>query len=448
MKLKVNLQKIIAVTVFTALITFSFASFPAFADSEPIMTNQEYYAAQAYLIAKYKDGDISYSEFQHQTQAVTDEYVNNNTIGGELQAGALNASNTVAAVAQKIGSTVQKYGDSAREYIDDYVSDFFNSYTVLSYEPTTGLDGHGALCKQYISGNLSYAVYCDYIEVLPNGYYNMVNVRVQKRYNGSSEPWRVEYTDYDGVFQTLEIKYCKVYGDVRYPTGEQAPNDDEYETISDYDFSQVPERELEDLLKKILNEMEIKEPDLSTLEGLLNAIYARLGTLDSDNDNALLSQILAAIKAIKLENSDNSELLDTLEDLKNSLVYDDEENSETIAEQLKKIIDNQLTVDDFTIDDELYNNRMEILKLRFMGKFSFIHDLSDFVTYIFNSYSNSSDNPEIGFTYDGNSYSVNLDYYNDVLPLVQCIIAAFVYITYAYHTYRKIPSYINGGDNE
>lgn len=448
MKLKVNLQKIIAVTVSTAVITFSFASFPAFADSEPIMTNQEYYAAQAYLIAKYKDGDISYSEFQHQTQAVTDEYVNNNTIGGELQAGALNASNTVAAVAQKIGSTVQKYGDAAREYIDDYVSDFFNSYTVLSYEPTTGLEGYGALCKQYISGSLSYAVYCDYIEVLPNGNYNMVNVRVQKRYNGSSEPWRVEYTDYDGVYQTLQIKYCKVYGDVRYPTGEQAPNDDEYETISDYDFSQVPERELEDLLKKILNEMEIKEPDLSTLEGLLNAIYARLGTLDSDNDNALLSQILAAIKAIKLENSDNSELLDTLEDLKNSLVYDDEENSETIAEQLKKIIDNQLTVDDFTIDDELYNNRMEILKLRFMGKFSFIHDLSDFVTYIFNSYSNSSDNPEIGFTYDGNSYSVNLDYYNDVLPLVQCIIAAFVYITYAYHTYRKIPSYINGGDNE
>ena len=230
--------------------------------------------------------------------------------------------------------------------------------------------------------------------------------------------------------------------------GSQAETNDEFETISDYDFSEAPERELEDLLKKILDEFELKEPDLSTLEGLLNAIYARLGTLDSDNDNNLLSKILAAIEAIKLENTDNSELLDTLEYLKDSLVYDDGENVETIAEQLKKIIDNQLTVDDFTIDEELYNNRMEILQLRFMGKFSFIHDLSEFVTYIFNSYSNSSDSPEIGFTYDGNSYSVNLDYYKDVLPLVQCIIAAFIYITYAYHTYRKIPSYINGGDNE
>ena len=58
------------------------------------MTKQEYYAAQSYLIAKYKDGDISYSEFQQQTQTVTDEFVTNNTVGGVLQAVALNASNT------------------------------------------------------------------------------------------------------------------------------------------------------------------------------------------------------------------------------------------------------------------------------------------------------------------------------------------------------------------
>lgn len=311
------MKRLTALTIAVLMILSIFSLTVSADETEERMTKQEYYAAQSYLIAKYKDGDISYSEFQQQTQAVTDEYITNNTIGGELQAGALNASNTFNAVAQKIGNTVQKYGDAAREYIDDYVSDFFNSYTVLSYEPTTGLEGHGALCKQYINGSLSYAVYCDYIEVLPNGNYNMVNVRVQKRYNGSSEPWRVEYTDYDGVYQTLQINYCKVYGDVRYPTGEQAPTDDEFETISDYDFSQATDRELEDLLKKILNEMQIKEPDLSTLEGLLNAIYSRLGTLDSDNDNAMLSAINAAIISLATDtNNNNAELIESLKELK------------------------------------------------------------------------------------------------------------------------------------
>jgi len=45
-------------------------------------------------------------------------------------------------------------------------------------------------------------------------------------------------------------------------------------------------------------------------------------------------------------------------------------------------------------------------------------------------------------------YSINFSCYDDILPLAQCLIAAFIYITYAYHTYRKVPSYINGGDNE
>ncbi|MBD5144987.1 MAG: hypothetical protein HDT21_03610 [Ruminococcus sp.] len=455
MKLKVNLQKIIAVAVSTAVITFAFASFPAFADSEPIMTNQEYYAAQSYLIAKYKDGKISYSEFQQQSQAVTDEFVTNNTVGGVLQAGALNASNTFNAVSQKIGNTVQKYGDVAREYIDDYVSNFFDSYTKLNNEPVFDFQGRGAGYRipfsNYGNGKIDgYEIYrCDYVEIVDGGgyiYYRFYNVhRDIYRLDGSF--W---FTRGDNNIVTHEPKDGeKRYGDWRYANdGTQADTDDEFETISDYDFSQASERELEELLKKLLNEMELKEPDLSSIDGLLNAIYARLGTLDSDNDNSLLSQILTAIEAIKLENTDNSELLETLESLKDSLVYDDGEKVETIAEQLKKIIDNQLTVDDFTIDDELYNNKMEVLKLRFMGKFSFIHDLSDFVTYIFNSYSNSFDSPEINFTYGGNSYSVNLDYYKDILPLVQCIIAVFIYITYAYHTYRKIPSYINGGDNE
>ena len=191
-------------------------------------------------------------------------------------------------------------------------------------------------------------------------------------------------------------------------------------------------------------------PDLSTMEGLLNAIYARLGTLDSDNDNALLSQILAAIESLDKGSgsTENNDLKDVLEHLKDSLVYDDGENVVTISEQLKEIIDNQLTAEDFAIDETVYNQHSEVLKLRLLGKFSFIHNLSEFVTHIFDSYKNSSETLEISFDYGGKTHSVDFSYYNDFIPLVQCLFAAFIYITYGFHTYRKIPSYINGGDNE
>lgn len=461
MKYKVNLRKIFALIVSVALVISAFAVFSVSADDETVMTNQEYYAAQSYLIAKYKDGDISYSEFQERSQAVTDEFVTNNTIGGVLQSGALNASNTFTAVSKKIGDTFQKYGDAGREYIDDYVSEFFDSYTVLSDKPTTDLQGGNAVLEVVLgtgSDSQRRKYYLnDYGLKLVNSdgaiSYKMRSntlVRMSLSQNGKTSEYTYDSSNAEISYSlsNANVSAIRIYGDWRSDDDTPVETDDTFETVKDYDFSEVPEKELEDLLKKILDEFEINEPDLSTMEGLLKAIYARLGTLDSDNDNALLSQILSAIKAIKLDNSDNSDLLKVLEDLKNSLVYDDGENVETISEQLKKIIDNQLTVDDLTIDEELYNNRMEVLQLRLIGKFSFIHDLSDFVIYIFDSYSNSSENPEISFTYDDKSYSVNFDYYKDVLPLAQGIIAAFVYITYAYHTYKKIPSYINGGDNE
>lgn len=99
------MKRITAIAI-AVLMILSFTC-TVYADDTSVMTNKDYYAAQSYLIAKYKDGKISYSEFQQHTQAITDEYVSQNTVGGVLQAGALNASNTFNAVAQKIGNTVK-----------------------------------------------------------------------------------------------------------------------------------------------------------------------------------------------------------------------------------------------------------------------------------------------------------------------------------------------------
>ena len=251
-----------------------------------------------------------------------------------------------------------------------------------------------------------------------------------------------------------------LYGDWRYKDDTQAPTDDVYTDVSDYDFDDVPVPDLEELIKNILEELERQQPDLSSIEGLLKAIYNRLGTLDSDNDNALLSQILAAINALEINSGDNnngnsdsgsngySDLISVLEDIKNSLVFNNGEDIDTLSEQLRILIDSQLTVGDFVIDDDLYNTNLEILKLHLQQKFSFVSALKNLVDYAFNAYQNSSDKPRINFSLNSKEYHVDIDVLSEDLLFIRFVIAAFIYISYAYHTYRKIPSYINGGDNE
>lgn len=316
------MKRITAIAI-AVLMILSFTC-TVYADDTSVMTNKEYYAAQAYLVAKYKDGKITYSEFQQQSQAVTDEFVSKNTVGGVLQSGALNASNTFNAVAQKIGNTVQKYGESARDYINDYISDFFNSYTVLSDKPTTDLKGGTAMLKLKNDDGAYYVYYGN----VPGEFY----------YQGSSKclylkTYCDEFYDrygnllshYDSdssiSFDTTNRNDFNVYGKwIWRNDGTEAETDDEFETISDYDFSQASDRELEDLLKKILEAIELNEPNLSTMEGLLNAIYTRLGTLDSDDDNAMLSAINAAIISLASDtNASSAEVIGVLKELKEAM---------------------------------------------------------------------------------------------------------------------------------
>lgn len=320
------MKKIISLAI-AIIIAFLFLAFPfvVSADDETGMTNQEYYAAQSYLIAKYKDGKISYSEFQQQSQAVTDEFVSKNTVGGVLQSGALNASNNFNAVSQKIGDTVQKYGDSARDYISSFVSGFLNSYTVSNNKPTTDLKDSVAMVKIKNKDGSCYIYYGN-----TNGelYYNISSTT-----SLYLKTYRDELYGRDGsliyshnVNSSISCEYgtrsdVTIYGSWKWrESGLQAETDDEFQTITDYDFSEAPERELEDLLKKILNEFELQQPDLSSIEGLLNAIYARLGTLDSDNDNGLLSDINSSIQSLNSSISEFSNNIETsLNDLKETV---------------------------------------------------------------------------------------------------------------------------------
>lgn len=295
----------------------------AFADTEPsAITNKEYYIAQSDLIDKYCDGIITFEQYQEQSQSLTNEYVNSNTVGGVVNNGVLNVSNTMSALSMKLGSTVDKYGDEARGYISDWWNSTCNKKGVPTETTKTSdmdMRGYGA-CYFYIdSSGFKYYVYCNYIVIYENNTYTRFAPTRTFLDNGRGfYNWYSSGSNYNftGDLNGNEI----FYGDVRYADGTPYPTNDNYTygTIKKYD--EMTENHLEDLIDDFSDKITLENPDLSSLEGLLNAIYARLGTLDSDNDNGLLSQINESILSLSDSISDLSTSIETsLNDLKETV---------------------------------------------------------------------------------------------------------------------------------
>ena len=83
-----------------------------------------------------------------------------------------------------------------------------------------------------------------------------------------------------------------------------------------------------------------------------------------------------------------------------------------------------------------------------LGKFNFISEIKNFVQYAIDSYSSSSESPSISISLFGLTHSMDFSVFDENIQLIRWCIAAFVYLTFAFNTFRKIPSYINGGDNQ
>lgn len=408
-------------------------------------------------VGDYIDGKITYDEFVDKAAQIEEEYAED--MSNRLGLGFMSEING------KIAETYTQYKLNAPYYLKQWYQDFLKDYTDLAQiESPNNPDkkGYGAVAYAYYSSNPNtcHYLYADYIVITKpnaNGYYSAIGycldatsddngVLYSVSFNGG-----ISYTDsYHGIQyglsvdpETAQHRYIySFYGDIRYEDGTQAPTDDEFVDTEVLDFSNASDKDLEDLLEKLLNKLNLEMPDLSSIEGLLTSIYVRLGSLDSDNDDELLSQVLVAIQS--LQGTDNSELLEVLNEIKDKLTNGTTDDNTDLSEKLE----NMITVEDFTIDEEAYRNNSAVLKLRLQEKFIFTDELKNLVTYTFDSYSNASENPQLNLKYNDKSYVMDLSAYDEYMPTLRFIIAAFTYITYAYHTYRKIPSYINGGDNE
>ena len=240
----------------------------------------------------------------------------------------------------------------------------YGDYGIVNFYPN---DGRG-LCYQFsIRSNDNPSCYCfKYI------YYNNDGslFRVSEHYVDNHN----KYIDFSQLAMPSGFISINYYGDWRNADNTPAETDDIYETITDYDFTQATDKELEDLINDLLNEFELQMPDLSSIEGLLNAIYARLGTLDSDNDNELLASVNAAVLALVKSNGDNNkalldELLKFREDLKNGTVGAD---SSAHGHEVSGTLYNVIPLDKNWLN-KIFHDK-ENLKVQYEGKTYYLED--------------------------------------------------------------------------
>ena len=389
------------------------------------------------LLGEYKNGNITLDEFNEAYSSLSNEYATEHT------------KQVTATITGDLNDLVSIYGS---ESVNDMLDDVLNPYATTTTTSTTDTKGYGCLVVSVRTKYNNYyeKAYCEYavlsadniVAVYGDGYIEQYDVKTGNLVNTIPIYSNGGSPSYGGTFVDNADYRREVYGDLRYGDGSSAPTNDTFVEKPTYDFSNATDKDLENIFNNLNETLKRENPDLTTMEGLLESIYYRLGSLDSDNDNALLSQVLVAIQS--LQGTDNSELLAILNEIKEELTNGTTGDNSDLAEKLEKMI----TVDDFVIDEEAYKNHSEVLKLRLQEKFIFANQLKDFVLYSVNAYSNSSEKPEIVVERNGNSYSMDFSIYDNYIDEFRFLLAAFIYLSYAYHTYRKIPSYINGGDNE
>lgn len=438
MKLKSFLAVVLACCICCMVLVL-----PASAENNIIPNNSAKYYAYVYdQLLKYRNGEIDLGTFL------------GNTYSKYMDTGVDNIGQAFTNIADIVKSLTP--------FSDDKWNDWYRDNKMGGGggggdRDDSVLNGYGAVCVHYDSnGNLYKTVYAAYGVIKRQAGNQIVGYSL-----GDVTCKSVYFDNTVYVKDSVVCGYLNddsgnnyiLYGDWRYDNDDEASDiitELPEKEIPPYDDDSVPEDDLIDFLEDLLNDLQLQYPDLSTIEGLLRAILAKLGTLDSDNDNELLMQILAAIQSLKNsgETADNSELLKTLEELKNALVFKDDEKTASLAEMLNTLVQNQVRRSDITIDPSLYNQRYALIEAKLLGKFSFISEIKNFVQYAIDSYSNTENSPTVTIDLFNHQHTIDFSAFDDSINLIRWIVAAFVYLSYAFATFRKIPGYINGGDNQ
>ncbi len=294
-------------------------------------------------VIDFSNGNITYDQYTSRSAEIIGDYMAEYSDRAGL--------GFMAEINEKISETVAKYALDAPMYVSDWISDIISDYEETTTTSTTDKKGYTTMIKAtYITTPQIYQMFYwnGYIEVEPmedgtTDYH--CRWKGCERYSYSSSFGAVsEYTsfpDHDSAFST-DMYTISVYGDVRYLDGSEAPTDDEFETGTIIKFDDLSDSELEEILEDINEELERQNPDLSNIEGLLQAIYYQVCGINDkmityDQCNALILSLISS-------NDENAQdIINALFEIRDDLKNEDDTTSDDNTEN-----DN----DDTTSDDE------------------------------------------------------------------------------------------------
>lgn len=101
------------------------------------------------------------------------------------------------------------------------------------------------------------------------------------------------------------------------------------------------------------------------------------------------------------------------------------------------------------LSDEELANYQKKLETAVNARFLPAIELKDLVEKALTAYRDNSIS-QISFDYNGRSYSIDFSMWftSENLQAIRFLMAAFIYVSYAFNTYRRIPSYINNGGDK
>ena len=326
-----NIKNRIVICIFTFLFAVSVVMLPVSADDYSglagIAQNDVNYIVDILNIAKdVASGQKSVQEGYSAVRALNDRLV---------------SQNVKDMIAFPFSSETELNGVTPRDFADKITTNVRQGLRGLGGEiddntlTTDNVDtkGYGAIMHiDTANSSLPWDnYYCDYIVIsIVDG-----SIRSASFYgNNNLHTWNDIYSGDKSasfknglIFDNIDILNSvgdfttKFYGDIRYDDGSQADSikSPTQSITQGIDTSQLSDQELIDLLQDMINKLNIEFPDLSTIEGLLRAIYNKECGISSQITYST-SEINAAILALTNINAAGSEnIVNTLLEIRKKL---------------------------------------------------------------------------------------------------------------------------------
>lgn len=232
-----------------------------------------------------------------------------------------------------------------------------------------------------------------------------------------------QYSSGKVLDHNLPLNY---WGDILEPSGNI---DDIFDEFGEGEGEGLTPDEFDDFLNDLLNDLKNSMPDLTTVEGILQAIYRKCCEISS-----------------KIGKQATNVYKQTLQGIQTSL----DKIASFCGDFWNKFADALQSL--FVPSDSYLQDSLEDIQDEFSLKFAFAESLKKILTKCFDVYkAGGSKAPNVTFRITGLgflnsiiSHTIDLSDWDEYVKPIRAMVCVITYATFAWNTYRRIPAYVSG----